>query len=329
MTPQGKNRKRMFLLLLAFCGLALAAQEVVEEVVAIVNDDVITLSEYRKIYESRVQTARQQLRGEELDKVLEQIKTGLLDEMITRLILLQMAKERNLNVSENVKMALENIKKENGIESDDDLKRAVMSQGYDYDAWLKQFEENVLQQAVVASEINKSIALDEAEIIEYYKSHPGEFVLPAESKARAVYLSLEGRTETELEARKAEVLDQIKAGTDFAQVAETYCDPPLKEVKGDLGTIKKGEMDKTLEDALAPLKKGELSAWVLTKNGWYLFKVEDFKDSRSLTFDEAKRSIEQKLFTQRQVAKQEEFLRDIKVKGYVKILKSNPLADIK
>ena len=264
-----------------------------------------------------------------MDKALEQIKSGLLDEMITRLILLQMAKERNLNVSEQVKMAMENIKKENGLESDDDLKRAVVSQGYDYDAWLKQFEENVLQQAVLVSEVDKSIAFDEAEIIEFYKNHPQEFVLPTEIKARAVYLTLEGRTEAELEARKAEILNQIKAGTDFVQVAETYCDPPLKEVKGDLGTIKKGEIDKTLEEALTPLKKGELSAWVQTKNGWYLFKVEDLKESRRQTFDEAKRAIEQRLLRERREAKQDEFLRNIKAKGYIKILKPDPLADIK
>ena len=107
---------------------------------------------------TRAAQARAQLQGEELDKTLDQIKTELLNPMITDLLLLQMAKEKNFNVSEQVKMALDNIKKENNIDTDEELKRAVRSQGMDYEIWLKQIEETMMRQGVVYSEVNKALA---------------------------------------------------------------------------------------------------------------------------------------------------------------------------
>jgi peptidyl-prolyl cis-trans isomerase SurA len=222
-------------------------------------------------------------------------------------------------------MAIENIKKENNLDSDDDLQRALRSQGLQYDAWLKQMEEGILRQSVVYSEINKSIAVDEAEIIDYYKKHGADFVVPEEYKVRAIYLSPDLRSAAETEARKTEILDKLKGGLDFAKAAEDYCDAPLKEAKGDLGTLKKGETDKTLFDALTPLKKGDRTGWVQGKKGWYLLQIEDKKDSRTRPFEEAKREIEQKMFQERQASKLDEFLKDVKKRNYIKILKANPL----
>ena len=126
-------------------------------------------------------------------------------------------------------------------------------------------------------------------------------------------------------ARKAEILDKLKGGLSFDKAAEEYCDAPLKEAKGDLGTLKKGETEKILFDALAPLKKGERTGWLDAKKGSYLLSVEDKKESRTRTFEESKRNIEQKMFQERQAAKLEEFLKELKKRNYIKILKPNPL----
>ncbi len=319
------KRTRLFLILLVVCAAAAAAQQVVEEIVAIVNDEVITLSDFKKEYEMRLAQIKAQVPSAQQEKAIEQTKTQLLDSMITNALLLQLAKEKNLNVSDQLKMAIENIKKENNLDSDDDLKRALQSQGLQYDPWLKQMEETILRQSVVYSEINKSIAVDEAEVIDYYKKHGAEFVVPDEFRVKAVYLAPDLRSAAETEARKAEVLDKLKGGLPFDKAAEEYCDAPLKEAKGDLGTLKKGETDKILFDALTPLKKGERTGWVEGKKGWYLLSVEDKKDSRTRTFDEAKRDIEQRMFEERQAAKLDEFLKALKKRNYIKILKPNPL----
>ncbi len=319
------RQHRLLAGMLLLLAAALAAQEIVEEIVAIVNDDVITLSDYKREYAIKVQQAQAQLQGEELDKAMEQIKGALLDAMITDKLLLQMAKQKNFNVTDQLKMTLDNIKKDNGLESDDDLKRALRSQGLEYEPWLKDMEETILKQSVVYSEVSKSLSLDESQVVEYYKTHKDEFLQPAEFKVRAVYLAQDDRTDQEREARQAEVSEKIMGGMDFAEAAAAYSDAPLKETKGDLGTLIMGQTDKALEAALAPLQNGQVSGWVQAKNGWYLLKVEARTDARTRSFDESKRAIEEKLTAALQEVKFKEFMQGLKKKSYIKIVKPNPM----
>jgi peptidyl-prolyl cis-trans isomerase SurA len=325
-----KAKKMFVLILFVLCGVVLTGQEVVEEIVAIVNDDVITLSQYKQEYEMRVQelraqAARAQAKAEDLDKALEQLKTGLMDALITDLLVLQLAREKNLNVAEEVKRYVESLKKDNNLASDEDLKRALASQGMDYAQFLKQAEEGILKQAVVSMEIDRSIVLDDSEVVNYYKLHPQDFVDPEEYKISAIYLSPEGKSAEELEQKKTEISGKVRAGEDFNTLSQTYSDGPIKESKGELGTFKKGELDKTLEQAVSQLKQGEVSAWLETKNGWYLLKLTEKKDSRRKTFEEAKPAIEQRIFAEKRNAKTSEFLDNLKKRSFIKILKPNPL----
>jgi peptidyl-prolyl cis-trans isomerase SurA len=314
----------MLLLGAAVCGLA---QQVVEEIVAIVNDEIITVSEFKREYDERLQAAQAQFRGEELDKAIEYVRTHLIDEMITDVLLLQIARTMNINVTDQLKMVVENIKKANEIESDEQFKRALAQQGYDYDDWISAMEKQILREAVLRNQVGQKVVIDDAEIVDYYKKHQDEFVIPEEYQLRAVYLTIEGKEAGSLEARKAEIEAKVKSGTPFEAVAEADSDEPLKEAKGSLGTFKEGELDKTLLAAVKPLKKGEVTSWVLTKNGWYLLQVEDRKDSRIRPFDEARAAITEKIGTEKQNAEIQKFLTDIKAKNYIKILKPNPFED--
>lgn len=320
-----KKRTSVFALFGLAAVLSLAAGQVVEEIVAIVNDDVITLSQYKEQYDSTVQQMRAALQGEEYEKQYAMLKKEMLNMMITDLLLMQQAKEKDLNVGEQLKAAVENIKKENNIASDDDLKRGLQKQGMDYDQWIKQLEDNMLKQGVIYSEVDRSIVLDDSEIIGYYRLHPQEFTEPEEYKIRAVYLSTEGKAPAALEEKKKEIGDKVKAGEPFNVLAKDYSDGPAKESEGDLGKFKKGELDKALELAVSKLKAGETSGWVETKNGWYLLKLEEKKDSRLMTFEEVKKNVEENLFVQKKDKKLEEYIKGLKEKSYIKILKPNPL----
>jgi parvulin-like peptidyl-prolyl isomerase len=325
-----RRRIALFGIVLALASAQAGAQQkVVEEIVAVVNDEVITLSDVVREYAMRLEAVKAQFQGEELEKIIEQIREQLLDTMITDMLVLQLAKEKSINVSDQVRMAIDNVKKQNNLESDDELKRALASQGMDWDSWIRQVEQTSLQQAVLYGEVNRSIVLDDAEIVDYYKKNPKEFTTPEEYTLRAVYLATLDAVPADLEAKKKEVEAKAKAGGDFTVLAETFGDPPLKEAKGDLGTIKQGELDPTLQKAVEGLKKGEVSGWVETKNGWYLLKMEDKKDRRLLSFEEAKKLIEEKIFIQKQNAKMEEFIAGIKKKAFIKILKPKPLEDIR
>lgn len=321
-----KTTIRWIPVFLVLCAALGAGQQVVEEIVAVVNDDVITMSQVRHEYEVRLQAIQAaNIQGEEREKAMEQLRTQILDTMITDMLLLQLAREKNINVAEQLKNTVENIKKENNLGTDEDLKRALLSQGLEWDPWVKQVEETILRQSAVMSEVGRSIALDEAEVVDYYKKHPAEFTEPEEYTLRAVYLAVKDADPAALEGRRKEISDKVKAGGDFAEISGTLSDEPLKESKGDLGAIKKGDLDKTLLAAVEKLKKGEISEWAQGRAGWYLLKLEDKKDSRLKTFEESRKAIEERIYNQKQAVELDKFLVELKKKSYIKIIRPEPI----
>jgi parvulin-like peptidyl-prolyl isomerase len=310
------------LILLAF--FSLVSADVVEEIVAIVNGEVITLSDYREQFNSTVQILRQQLSGESYFREYERLRTNLLDMMITDLLLLQKAKEQGLNVKEQVKGTIAQIKTQNNIESDADLVRAMDAQGVNYDQWVKQLEENYLRQAVIYTEVDRTIVLDDAEIVKYYKQHQSEFVIPPEYRIKAIYLSSTNNTVSALETKRAEISDKLKKGQSFEDLVQEYSEGP-KENGGDLGFFKKGELDQAIEQAVEKLKIEEISDWIQAKNGWYLIKLEEKKESHQQTFDEARQDIENKLFSDIRAKKIDEYVKKLREESFIKILNPNPL----
>jgi len=319
----------MVLALASLLGPAAAVaggQEVVEEIIALVNDDIITLSDYRTQFEMQVAQLRAAgLPPDEYDKQYAMIKKEMLESMITDLLLLQKGKELGLNVGEQMKGMIQKIMEENNLASEADLRRAVEQQGMPYEVWLKQYEEGMMRSGVLYTEVERAIVLDDAEIVQYYKKHPEEFTTPAEYKLNAVYLASATRSAEEAETLKASVDAKLKGGASFADTAAELSDPPMKEAKGELGTFKHGELDKTLETAVETLKAGEKSAWVSTTNGWYLLLLAEKKESALRPFEEARREVEDKLFNERRTVKGLEYIKKLREQSYVKVLKPDPL----
>ncbi len=301
-------------------GVFLSSQEVVEEIVAIVNDDIITRSEYEENLRALYQMLKSQLDGEELDKQYSLMKENLLETMIRNKLLLQEANEKGFDVTEQVNLYIENLKKENNIETDAELRQELRKQGMDFESWREQLRENFMKQALIFSEVDRFIVTDDSEIVSYYKLHPKEFTEPAEFRLRVIYLSSEGKSEEELQTKKEEISRRISEGEEMADLAAQYSEGPERESQGDLGTFKKGELAKTLEEAVEKLNPGEIHPWLEARNGWYLLKLEEKKESRLKPFEEVKEEIEQKIFSERKRDKTEEYIKRLLESNYIKIL---------
>jgi len=302
-------------------------QEVIEEIVAVVNEDIITLTDYREQFAmAEAQLRAQQMPQEEYDKQFATLKRDLLDSMITEILLLQKARELGLNVTEQLKAMIEKIKQENNMSSDADLRRAVEQQGMPYEIWLKQYEEGMMRQAVLYTEVERAIVLEDSEIVQYYKKNPAEFTVPTEYKLQAVYLATEGRAPEECEALKAAVDAKLKGGALFADTAAELSDPPIKENRGDLGTFKAGELEKTLESAVEKLKAGETGAWVNTSNGWYLLQLMERTDTHLRPFEDARREVEERIYNEKRAIKGAEYIKTLHERSYIKVLIPDPVA---
>lgn len=316
-------KKTLILLILLFLsgGAVFGSQDVVEEIIAIVNDDIITRSDYEASLRSLYQMLQSQLEGEELNKQFNLLKGNLLESMIREMLLLQEAREKEFNVTEQVNLYIENLMKENNIETDAQLRQELGKQGLDYEFWRKQLEENFLKQALIYNEVDRYIVLDDSELISYYKSHPEEFTEPTEYRLRVIYVSPEGKSGDELQAKKEEISRKLSEGEDMADLAGQYSEGPEKESQGDLGSFRKGELEKTLEQAVEKLNPGEIHPWIKARNGWYLLKLEEKKEARLKSFEEVKQEIERKIFSERKKDKTEIYIKKLIESNYVKILK--------
>jgi len=314
-------------LLVLAAALPLAAQQVVEEIVAVVNSDVITLSQYKTRYEQEVRILQAQFRGEDYDKQFEMLKTGLLEQMISEVLLMQMARDKQIDVREQLKISIDNIKKANNLESDEDLKLALARDGQNYEAWVKAFSENLMRQAVIYSEVDRQIVIDDAESMAYYKAHLDQFTDPPEYKLRAIVLPLEDADEAGLEAQRKDISDKLRGGADFNALAGEYNQGGLKDSQGSLGSVKKAELDPALAQAADALKAGDVSAWLKGKNAWYLLKLEERTDSRVKPYSEAKKDAENKLYTEKKIKAVDKFFNELKAKNYIKIVRPDPLGN--
>ncbi|MCK4495525.1 MAG: peptidyl-prolyl cis-trans isomerase [Candidatus Aminicenantes bacterium] len=318
--------RKIIVLVLIFSGATfLFTQEIVEAIVVVVNDEVITLSQYKAKHEELLQSLRAQLQGEEFRKQYESLRKDILENMIMEVLLLQEAKKQGINVNEQVNMAIQKIKEDNDIQTDEDLRQALAQQGMDLESFRKRMEEDILKQNIIFSEVGRSIVIDDTDVVNYYKQHPDEFTVPLEYTLSAIYLSTEGKSEEEFLAKKKDIDEKIAAGEDFASLAGEYSEGPEKESQGDLGSFKEGELAENLRQAVEDLKEGETTSWIEISNGWYLLKMRERKESHLQTFEEARKTIEEKLYQEQQDKKFKEFMTKLRERSFVKILIPNPL----
>jgi parvulin-like peptidyl-prolyl isomerase len=323
-----KRTNKIFgIVLVLIAASGLFGQDIVEAIVAVVNDDIITLSEYKQEHDSRMRMLRAQLQGDELAKQQEIMKENLLESLITDKLLLQEARKLGLNVTEQVRMTLDNIKRENNLTSDEDLKRALAQQGIAFEDFLKQMEQNMLKQNIIFNKVGSKVVIDDSEIVSYYKVHQEDFIEPIEYTLKMIYIAGEGKSSEEIESKKGQIDQKLDANEDFGQVAGEFSEGPEKDAQGDLGSYKRGELQKELEQAIENLEVDTVTPWLNMQGGWVRLKLVGKKDRRLKEFQEVRKEIEGLIFEERQQEELEKYMLDIRSKSYIKVLIGDPKID--
>lgn len=315
--------KKIFIFLFSIA-LSLFGSEVVDRIVVIVNEDIITLSDIKKVDLNIRIALSTKYQGPELEEKIESARKELLEDLIEKKLLLAKAKEDGIDVENETKMVIENILKENNLSSEKDLEEIMKNEGINYSAWKEELKNNLLQQKVIRKYVDSNISVDNAEMLEYYRKHPDEFTEPEEVKIKGIFLEdKEG-----VEERMKKIEEELK-NKSFEDVASIYSEGPEKERNGDLGTFKKGEMDKNLENHVSSMKVGELTPWIKTSKGYYILKLEERKEAKLKSFDEARDEILDKIIEAKREPLLKKFFEDLKARSYIKILIPDPFALLK
>jgi parvulin-like peptidyl-prolyl isomerase len=299
--------------------LSLPSAETVEEIYAVVNDEVITGSELKKFETEMLRSLQSQLEGEKLEQATREMKKDLLNRFIEQKLMMSKIKEKNYEVDSDVETIIQEIKKENNFASDEDLKKALQAEGIEFGAWKLQWKERRKQERLVWEEVGSKIKVDNPQIMEYYRKHQEQFTIPAEISLNCIFLKKNEDGQKPQEKMDL-VTAELKTGS-FEAAAKKYSELPDAGNSIALGKFKGGELDRVLETEALKLKKDEYSGWLETASGWYIIQLADFSPARLREVKEAREEIIQKLREEQQQVNLKDYIEQVKKDSYIKILK--------
>ena len=254
-------------LYLTMAGSALA--DVVDRAVAIVNDEVITLSEVNEEGKPLLQRVAENVPASELEDALQEARRTIIEKMIEKKIMLQEAAKAKISVSDDeVQMALDRILEKNRT-TVEKFREEIAKLGMTEAQYRENLKEQVLSSKLVNLEIRSKVIIPEEKIIDYYDTHytdrleeGGYYLLQIgislknEEKAAADKIARKQETKKKIEEVRALAL----AGQDFKSLARKYSDLPSSADGGDIGVLRKDEMPPAMFDAIAKTETGQLTA---------------------------------------------------------------------
>ncbi len=284
----------------------------IDKVVAVVNNEVITLSE---LQEEAIK--------EKGSKDVEQEREAL-NNLIDKRLQLQKARQLGINVTqEEVLAAIEDIKKRNSIPDDQFLTKRLAEENTTLERYKEDVQNQLLLSKLFSREVKTNVLIGEEEVERYYKEHQEDFIQPEEVRIRQILLKVPEKADSAEKERimaiAEEVFDHLQSGEDFAEMAKKYSQDPSAQRGGDLGFFRRGQMIQVLEEVIFSLEVGEISEPVLSPLGFHLFKVEENKGRFPVPLTEARERIREILIEERSERLYMEYLRDLRNKAYIDI----------
>jgi peptidyl-prolyl cis-trans isomerase SurA len=298
--------------------------KVVEEIVARVNNEIITTSELEKARAAAAEDAQQDCNGkctpEQLQVAVEDRQKFALRDLIDQSLLAQRGKDMSINVEGDVVKQLDTIRIQNKLDSMEKLETAVTKEGLNWDDFKNNIRNKLLTQEVIRREVGSHINIGRDEAMKYYEEHKKEFVKPELVALRAIELSTAGKNETEqaeLKKKAEDLLGRIKEGEDFAAIAKRFSEGSTAQQGGYLGTYKRGELSKQLEDQVFAMKKNQLTDVIETKQGFLILQVLERYEAGEQPFEKVESEIMDHLYSERMEPALREYLKTLREQSYV------------
>ncbi|MGB7136515.1 MAG: peptidylprolyl isomerase, partial [Acidobacteriaceae bacterium] len=294
--------------------------QIVEDIVAYVNDQVISKSDYDRAEQELEQEARQQ--GWTQQQLFEQRK-DLLRSLIDNQLLLSKGKELGITGETEVIKRLDDMRKQYHLASMEDLQKAAEQQGVSFEDLKEQIRENVIRSEVISQEVGSHIQIAPSEIEDYYKQHQQEFERPEEVKLSEILIATPNPDDAaqvaQAEKKADDVEARLKGGADFATVAKADSNGPTASDGGKLGEFKHGDLAKVLEDAAFDLPTGRFTQPIRTKQGWLILDVTDHQKAGLAHLEDVQSQIQEQLGYTKMEPAMRAYLAELRDQAYIEI----------
>jgi peptidyl-prolyl cis-trans isomerase SurA len=295
---------------------------VVDEVIAQVNDGVVTLSQLKREMKERIDSLKQNgMSEQQATSEVEKHKAELIATLINEQLLLQKGKELDLTdrVEAEVNKRMLDVAKENHITSIDKLDEAMRQAGLDPAGIRQTMRIEIMKQAVMEGEVDSKLffGLTMEELHRYFDAHKDSFLKPETVELSEIFLSLAGKQEADVKARATQLVTQLRGGADFATLAKAYSERGGPQ-GGKVGLFQVRDLRPDIAAAINNLKAGGVSDPLRSDEGYQILRVDArTAGSNAPTFNE--NQVREAITRERSSKAREDYLQDLRNDAYVKI----------
>lgn len=276
-----------------------------DRIIAVVNDEIITLSEL-KTADTKV------------------FQSTSLSFLIEKKLQLQAAKKKGVSVTNTeVDEALNDIKKMNGFTSEEGMKEALLKEGISMEDYKREITEQLIILKVVNREVKSKVSVSDKDVENYYQSHKGYFKIQESIRIGYVNVpvkSSDSEDEEQTALRKiTSILGDLNNNASISDLKKRYSDSRDINFVSDLGFVKKGDLMPELENPAFSLKEGEISEVIKTSKGFYIIKKIEVKKTEFKSIDEVKDNIRDAVFQEKSESAYKDWLYNLKTSSYINI----------
>jgi peptidyl-prolyl cis-trans isomerase SurA len=321
-------RKPRLMVLLAALALAVVpahAQEefeVLDEIVAKVNTEIITLSDLEKeLVALRAALSEQITNPQMLEREYENRRRARLKEMIENRMMIQKAEEIGITagIDTEVNAYLEEWRRQTGIPTLEMLDQELRKIGSSLMERRDMIKQRMIVDNLVHHFVSSKITLLTSEIEAYYQKNRDRFAEPAEVELAEVLFLTEGKSRAEVRAKAEEALGKLQSGVDFQQVAREYSDGPTAARGGGIGTFRQGSMAAKLEEHVFNTEEGRFTGVLEFDFGFQIVKVLDKKPAAYKPLEEVRPLIQSELYQQKGEPELQRFVEDLRQQSFIYI----------
>ena len=314
------------------------ADTVVEEIIARVNNEIITRTEYVRSRDQLKQELQQQ-DSATADRAFAEKQRDVLRDLIDQQLLLQKGKDLGITGDTELIKKLDEMRKQMNLGSMEELEKAAEAQGASYEDFKQNLRNQIVTQRVIGQEVGSKMAMNKDDVRKFYDQHRAEMEQPEEVRLAEIIIApktpakpavgadgkpelpSEAETEAALAAAQAkaqDLLDQVRKGAKFADLAKKYSDGPSAKDGGDLGSpFKRGTLSKELEDKVFALKAGEVTDVVRTKQGFVFLQVTEHQAAGIPTLKQVEPRIQDALYMQKLQPALRAFLTTLREEAFI------------
>jgi len=312
-----------------FAAAGLCAQEkaaVVEEIVARVNNEIITREDLAKARENLEPETRDECptcTSEQINATVATKEKNLLRDLIDQSLLVQRAKDASINVDAEVVKRLDDIRLRNKLPDMDALEREVSNSGQDYEDFKNQIKNQLLTQEIIRKEAGEHIIISHEDVAKYYEEHKSEFVRPETVVLREIFVSTDGKPAADIPAlqKKAEGLrDRVmKNGDDFGELAKRFSDAPTAQQSGELGAYARNQLDPQIASKVFALNRGQMTEVLQTKAGFEILQVRERFEPGQQPLEKVDPEISNKLYEEKMEPALRAYLKMLREDSYIQL----------